>query len=310
VAAPRPPLVRDWAPSPLPTGGRLVCLQSGTQHLVGIHPLVIGRCGRMRHSGGGRRRLPPTCLRAPYPNRLRGGRQQQSRDLCELRAGSGPAAAPVRRCDPGRRPRFPLRFRDLPSDTGCECGLANRGEPPVQHWPGTGKIGLIRAIPPSRGRFREWIARYGIAEVLGAAAAFGAFWLVRSATDNRVAAAYAAALAEGIGFYLTLLLGELIRGGIHGRCPPIGVRTAADVSQPAYPVRRIRAGRADRHRRHSSALLRAGDHVAGASARHIGGQTRRRCDLLWAGDRGPRATSPPRSAPAIIPRVHQAPAIP
>ncbi len=70
---------------------------------------------------------------------------------------------------------------------------------------------MLRAIPPSRGRIRQWIARYGIAEVVGAAAAFGAFWLVQSVTDSRVAAAYAAALAESAGFYLTLLLGELIR---------------------------------------------------------------------------------------------------
>jgi len=35
---------------------------------------------------------------------------------------------------------------------------------------------------------------------------------VRSATESRVAAAYAAALSEGTGFYATLLLGELIRG--------------------------------------------------------------------------------------------------
>ena len=35
---------------------------------------------------------------------------------------------------------------------------------------------------------------------------------MRSATESRVAAAYAAALSEGTGFYATLLLGELIRG--------------------------------------------------------------------------------------------------
>ena len=93
-------------------------------------------------------------------------------------------------------------------------------------------------------------------------------------------------------------------GRIHCRGPPSRVRTPADASEFAYPVRRIRPGRADRHRPHASALFRAGDRVVEASTGHIGRQTGRRCDLLRAGNRSPGTTSPPRSAPAV---VHQPP---
>jgi FHA domain-containing protein len=76
---------------------------------------------------------------------------------------------------------------------------------------GTGKVGLMRALPQRKGRLREWVTRYGIAEVVGTCSALAAYWAMRTASGSELAGAYAAALAEGVGFYGTLLVRELIR---------------------------------------------------------------------------------------------------
>ena len=127
VAVPRPPLVRDFGPCSHPHR-RTAGLPAERNPARGrCSPVGDRPCGRMRHPGRGSQRLPPARLRPPYSDRVRGGRQQHPRDLRELRAGSSPAAAPVRRYGPSRQPRLPLRFRDLPSATRGGCGLANPG---------------------------------------------------------------------------------------------------------------------------------------------------------------------------------------
>jgi hypothetical protein len=189
----------------------LVCLQDGTSHLIGSQPLVIGRaveCDLLVEDPSVSRQHA-CVIRTPtgyvvvdssshgtYVNceRIQAQHLLQSGDVIQV----------------GNR-AFRFDFATLPPPPDRDAASPTHEEPPVRRWPGTGKIGLLRAIPPNRGRAREWIVRYGIAEIVGAAAAFGAFWLVQSATESRVVAAYAAALAEGTGFYLTLLLRELIR---------------------------------------------------------------------------------------------------
>ena len=55
---------------------------------------------------------------------------------------------------------------------------------------------------------REWLARYGAAEVAGIITAVLGAWLVRSLTHNQVATAYGGALGENIGFYGTIIARE------------------------------------------------------------------------------------------------------
>ena len=55
------------------------------------------------------------------------------------------------------------------------------------------------------GRAREWLARYGSAEVAGIITAVLGAWVVRSLTHDQVATAYGGALGENIGFYGTII---------------------------------------------------------------------------------------------------------
>ena len=58
------------------------------------------------------------------------------------------------------------------------------------------------------GRAREWLARYGAAEIAGIITAVLGAWIVRSLTHNDVATAYGGALGENIGFYGTIIARE------------------------------------------------------------------------------------------------------
>jgi len=64
---------------------------------------------------------------------------------------------------------------------------------------------LLERIAPAapgvrRGRLRDWIARYGFAELAGIACAFVGAALVRRLTGSAVAAAYGAAWGESLGY--------------------------------------------------------------------------------------------------------------
>jgi len=60
-------------------------------------------------------------------------------------------------------------------------------------------------------RAREWIARYGAAEVAGVITAVLGAWIVRSLTHNEIATAYGGALGENAGFYGTIVAREARR---------------------------------------------------------------------------------------------------
>ena len=56
---------------------------------------------------------------------------------------------------------------------------------------------------------RQWLFRYGPSEVAGSFAAVLVLILTREATQNEVAAGYAGAAAEGVIYYVIMLLREL-----------------------------------------------------------------------------------------------------
>ncbi len=59
-------------------------------------------------------------------------------------------------------------------------------------------------------KIKEWLNRYGFAEIIGTASAYAGFFLVQSLTNNIILSAYAAAMGENIGFYGTILAREVI----------------------------------------------------------------------------------------------------
>jgi len=63
--------------------------------------------------------------------------------------------------------------------------------------------------PPAR---HEWLRRYGPAEALALLASLTAFLLIDAITQSRAAGAYAAALADSIGYYGFLVGRETGRG--------------------------------------------------------------------------------------------------
>jgi hypothetical protein len=62
----------------------------------------------------------------------------------------------------------------------------------------------------SRVRIRQWIHRYGVAEVAGTSAAILASLTARALTGNDVAAGYAGAVAENLGYY-GVIVGREVR---------------------------------------------------------------------------------------------------
>jgi len=59
-------------------------------------------------------------------------------------------------------------------------------------------------------RTKDWIRRYGPAELVGIVTAVLGSWLLYAATRNEVAAAYGGALGENVGFY-AVIVGREIR---------------------------------------------------------------------------------------------------
>ena len=78
----------------------------------------------------------------------------------------------------------------------------------------TGKVRLALALTEQatrQGRLRGWIKRYGPSEVAGIGMALAGSWLVQQVTGSVVAAAYGAAIGEGLGFYGSLVIREMIQ---------------------------------------------------------------------------------------------------
>ncbi len=70
------------------------------------------------------------------------------------------------------------------------------------------------------GRVREWVRRYLAAELVGIVAALAATgWALAWWPDQLLIAAYAAALGEGVGFYLGFIVTRYVREPIAGSPP-------------------------------------------------------------------------------------------
>ncbi|MBI2146419.1 hypothetical protein HYU22_03700 [Candidatus Woesearchaeota archaeon] len=66
--------------------------------------------------------------------------------------------------------------------------------------------------PGLPARVKEWLRRYGLAEVIGTAAAYACFFLGQELTDNDIIAAYAGTMGENLGFYGTMVVREVNAG--------------------------------------------------------------------------------------------------
>jgi hypothetical protein len=76
-------------------------------------------------------------------------------------------------------------------------------------------------------RMKDWIRRYGPAELVGIATALLGSWLLYATTRNEVAAAYGGALGENVGFYAVMVGREIRAQRPHG--PGAWARTAANL---------------------------------------------------------------------------------
>ena len=68
----------------------------------------------------------------------------------------------------------------------------------------------------ARSPVRDWLRRYGPAELAGVAAALLGSWLVHAWTGSEIAAAFGGSLGENVGFY-GVIIGREIRADRHAR---------------------------------------------------------------------------------------------
>ena len=63
---------------------------------------------------------------------------------------------------------------------------------------------------PLRHHLARWLARYGVAEIVGTCTALAGAWTVRALTGNLVLAAYGGALGENAGYYGCIACRDLL----------------------------------------------------------------------------------------------------
>jgi len=69
----------------------------------------------------------------------------------------------------------------------------------------------LEQVPNTRfGKVKEWLCRYGPAELVGTIAAYTGFFLAKDAMNSLVVAAYVGTLGENVGFYGTMIVREVI----------------------------------------------------------------------------------------------------
>jgi hypothetical protein len=89
-------------------------------------------------------------------------------------------------------------------------------------------------------RVKDWIRRYGPAELVGIATALLGSWLLYATTRNEVAAAYGGALGENLGFYAVMVGREMRAQRPHG--PGAWARTAANLMIEFGPAEILDSG--------------------------------------------------------------------
>jgi pSer/pThr/pTyr-binding forkhead associated (FHA) protein len=196
--------------------GRLVGLPDGKSYLVGATPLTIGRepssnvpvhSEEVSRSHAYILRTPQgfllvdSSLHGTYVNAERVQAQRILADGDVIQVGGHSFRFDLRSADPAPASPEPLETSQYATTvpTGAHA---------------TGKVRLALALteqPSRQGRVRRWLKRYGPSEVAGIGTALGASWLVQQATGSVVAAAYGAALGEGLGFYGSLVIREMIQ---------------------------------------------------------------------------------------------------
>ncbi len=198
---------------------RVVNLTDGSSHLIGTLPLTVGRdpVSDIRLDEEDVSRRHAYLLRTPQGfllvdssrhgtwvngERIQAQRLLADRDLIQM--GS-------------RSFRFEVYGQALPElDLGQPPGdlpATSEYSPTAAGARPTGKMALALALAPRapwRTRLVSWIKRYGVSEVAGLTTAVASSWLVGTATDNAVVAAYAASFGEGVGFYGSLVLREML----------------------------------------------------------------------------------------------------
>ena len=89
-------------------------------------------------------------------------------------------------------------------------------------------------------RMKDWIRRYGPAELVGIATALLGSWELYAATRNEVAAAYGGALGENLGFYSVMVAREIRAQRPHGA--GAWARTAANLMIEFGPAEILDSG--------------------------------------------------------------------
>src|SRR5437879_8999783 len=98
------------------------------------------------------------------------------------------------------------------------------------------KLGAVATVEESgvspRAKLAEWVRRYGLAECAGVTCALLGSFMARRLTGNAVAAAYAGAWGETLG-YSSVIVGRDFLVGVRGARSAgrkFGVRTASGVA--------------------------------------------------------------------------------
>ena len=200
--------------------GRLVSVSDGKSYLIGAVPLTIGRDPASNvpvHSEEASRShayilrtpqgflLVDSSLHGTYVNAERVQAQRILADADVVQIG-------------GHSFRFNLRSPEPPS---TDLGRAPDAPETSQYSSttplgarATGKLGLALALTERgswKSRVRMWIRRYGPSELAGIATALAGSWLLQQASGSVLAAAYGASIGEGLGFYGSLVMREMIQ---------------------------------------------------------------------------------------------------
>ena len=202
-------------------GGRLVGLPDGRSYLVGATPLTIGRepssnvpvhSEEVSRSHAYILRTPQgfllvdSSLHGTYVNAERVQAQRILTDGDVIHVGGHSFRFELR--SDGAHPGHPAPPLLEPHETSQYATTVPAGA----H--ATGKVRLALALAErttSQGRVRTWIKRYGPSEVAGIGMALGVSWLVQQVSASVIAAAYGAAIGEGLGFYGSLVTREMIQ---------------------------------------------------------------------------------------------------
>ncbi len=71
--------------------------------------------------------------------------------------------------------------------------------------------------------WREWLNRYGLAEIWGTVASYAGYFLGHHLSDSQIVGAYSAALAENVGYYGCILWREIVHHRKQGHAVSIGL---------------------------------------------------------------------------------------